>query len=100
MTEMHQTLSSAKNAPPKNIFEALRRIRACNKQQLAAALGVSRHTLTRWEQLAELGEPLSKTAAQSCSALLIATLRAADHADVMAQWSIDWDAIATIGGRR
>jgi len=93
-------MSSAKNAPPQHIFEALRRLRACNKQQLAAALGVSRHTLTRWEQLAESGKPLSKTAAQTCSILLIDTLRAADHADVMAQWTINWDAIATIGGRR
>jgi len=93
-------MTAAKNAPPKHVFEALRRLRNCNKQELAAALGVSRHTLTRWEQLAELGEPVSKTAAQSCSNLLIATLKAADHADVMAQWQINWDAIATIGKRR
>lgn len=92
---------TARNTPPKHIFEALRRLRNCNKQELAAALGVSRHTLTRWEQLAELGEPVGKTAEKSCSNLMIATLRAANHADVLAQWDVSWTATpATIRGRR
>lgn len=85
---------------PANVWQALRRLRACNKQQLATALGISRHTLHRWEQMTEAGDSPGKAAEQAASELLIATLRAANGADVHAQWRINWDRLATIGDRK
>jgi len=37
------------NSPPDTIWTALRRVYACNKQQLAARLGITSRTLRRWE---------------------------------------------------
>jgi len=90
----------SRNTAPTHIWEALRRLRSCNKQQLAAALGVSRHTLTRWEAATEAGDSPGTAAYAKASALLIATLRAANEADSLAQWCIDWNAIDTVGGKR
>lgn len=42
--------TTRRNAPPANALEALRRLLDCNRQQLAARLGVSRQTLHRWER--------------------------------------------------
>jgi len=89
-----------RNGAPTHIWEALRRLRSCNKQQLAAALGVSRHTLTRWEAATEAGDSPGTAAYAKASALLIATLRAANEADSLAQWRIDWNQIDTVGGKR
>ena len=92
-------MKAQRNTPPANVWEALRRLRNCNKGELAEALGVSRHTLQRWErENAETGGN-GKAAAQAASDLLTATLRAAGHSDVLAQWSINWDAIRSIGGK-
>jgi len=93
------TEPSRKNAPPRHIWEALLRLRACNKMQLAEALGVNRHTLTRWIQATEAGGSAGKSANESAAQLMQATLHSAG-ADVHAQWRINWDAIATIGGKR
>jgi len=91
---------TTKNHAPAHIWEALRRLRSCNKQQLAAALGVSRHTLSRWEAATEAGDSPGTAAYAKASALLIATLRAANDADTLAQWQINWTAIDTVGGKR
>lgn len=85
----------ARNAPPADIWQALRRLLNCNRTQLAERLGVTRQTLRRWEE----GEA-GANAYRRASELLIATLRAAEHADALAQWSIDFSAIAKIGDRR
>ena len=42
--------TTRRNAPPANVLEALRRLLDCNRQELAARLGVSRYTLHRWER--------------------------------------------------
>jgi DNA-binding transcriptional regulator YiaG len=42
--------TTRRSAPPANVFEALRRLLGCNRQELAARLGISRHTLQRWER--------------------------------------------------
>lgn len=84
---------------PAHIWEALRRLRACNKTELAADLGITRQTLNRWTRETEAGNSPGKDAEQRASALLIATLRAA-NADVHAQWSINWHQIGTIAGRK
>lgn len=91
---------TGRNSAPRNIWDALRRLRACNKEQLADALGVSSRTLRDWETATEAGNSPGANAERRASDLLIATLRAANNADVHAQWRINWDAIAQIGGRR
>jgi len=78
-------MSKASN--PAHVWEALRRLRACNKQQLAAALGVTRQTLARWEAETATGGSAGEAAEARASDLLIATLRAAQGADSLAQWS-------------
>lgn len=90
----------SRNAPPRHIWEALQRLRACNKQQLAAALGVNRHTLARWIEATEAGDSPGANAYRRASDLLIATLRAANDADSLAQWAIRWEGIDTVGGKR
>ena len=62
----------ARNTPPATPWEALRRLLACNRQQLAARLGISRHTLQRWER----GE-LTEAGAARVAALMQETLAAA-----------------------
>lgn len=69
---------------PRHIWDTLRRLLRCNKQQLAARLGVSRHTLARWEDATEAGEPPGTHAEAAARELLIATLRAANGADAYA----------------
>ena len=86
---------SSRNTTPASPWEALRRLLNCNKAQLAERLGASPRTLRRWEE-GEAGADAMRRA----SALLIATLRAADHSDALAQWVINFDAIHTVGGRR
>lgn len=77
-----------KNTAPATIWEALRRLRACNKSQLAKSLGVDRSTLRLWELATEAGKNPGTAAHAKASALLIATLRAANDADALAQWRI------------
>ena len=84
-----------RNTNPATVWDALRRLLLCNKQQLADRLGVDRRTLHRWENC-EAGADAMRRA----SALLIATLRNADHSDALAQWTINFEAIHTAGGRR
>ena len=72
---------SNKNTVPATIWEALRRLLNCNKQQLAARLGVSRQTLMVWEKETARGEPISDSARLRAADLLNATLRAAGNAD-------------------
>lgn len=45
-----QPRTTRRNAPPANALEALRRLLDCNRNELAAWLGVSRQTLHRWER--------------------------------------------------
>lgn len=66
-----------RNAPPATIWEALRRLRACNKSQLADALGVHRHTLKRWEAATEAGDNPGHAAEDAARLLLLETLAAA-----------------------
>lgn len=40
---------TTRNTPPPTIYEALRRLLACNKKELAERLGVNAVTLRRWE---------------------------------------------------
>lgn len=89
-----------RNAPPAHVWDALRRLLQCNKTELAARLGVAPRTLRHWEALTEQGESAGKAAEERASQLMVATLRAARDADVHAQWAINWDAVARIGGRR
>ncbi len=70
-----RTATSGRNRPPVDVWEALRRLLNCNRQQLASHLGVSRHTLQRWEKAGR-----SEAAAATLANLLEATLRAADAA--------------------
>lgn len=89
-----------RNTTPATEWQALRRLLNCNKQQLAQRLGVSARTLRNWEAASDAGHEPGKDASQKASLLLITTLRAARHADVLAQWVINWDAISTVGGRK
>lgn len=91
-------MTSPRNHAPADIWETLQRLRACNKTELAAALGVSRHTLRRWMDEDATGSA-GKTAHERAAMLLQATLRAA-NADTHAQWAINWQAIDRIGGRK
>lgn len=91
---------ATRNAPPRHIWDALLRLRACNKRQLAEALGVNRHTLARWIDSTEAGESPGANAYRRASDLLITSLRAAQDADSLAQWRINWTAIDTIGGKK
>lgn len=75
-------MNDRRNIPPANVFEALRRLRACNKQELAAALGIDRKTLREWESDPE---QLHQKARERLAALMLTTLRAA-KADDFAQW--------------
>lgn len=93
-------MTTPRNSTPRHVWDALRRLRNCNKQQLAAALGVSSRTLARWTAATEAGTSPGAAAERAASDLLIATLRAANEADVHAQWRINWPAIGTIAGRR
>jgi DNA-binding transcriptional regulator YiaG len=70
-----------KNTTPATVWEVLRRLLKCNKQQLAARLGVTRQTLRMWEDATERGEPISDNARRAAAELLTATLRAAANAD-------------------
>ena len=63
---------AGRNAPPVTLWEALRRLLDCNKGELAERLGVSRHTLQRWER-GELPERASGRVAE----LMQETLHAA-----------------------
>lgn len=89
---------SRKNAAPANIWEVLRRLLDCNKQQLAAHLGVSVATLRRWEKVYAEEGTAGKAAAEKCSLLLETTLRQA-NAEVYSL-PINYGMIRTIGGRR
>jgi len=77
----------SRDTNPAHIWEALRRLRQCNKSELAAALGVSRQTLARWEDATATGGSAGAAAEARASDLLIATLRAAQGADSLAQWA-------------
>ena len=70
----------ARNTPPATVWEALRRLLGCNRQELAARLGVSRHTLQRWER----GEP-TQAGAQRVADLMQQTLAAAGAGWTVAQ---------------
>jgi DNA-binding transcriptional regulator YiaG len=70
-----------KNTTPATVWEVLRRLLKCNKQQLAARLGVTRQTLRIWEEMTGRGEPISDNARRAATELLTATLRAADNTD-------------------
>lgn len=79
VTKIHTLKGDGKrNAAPGTIFGALRRLRACNKTQLAKALGISRKTLHQWEADPEA---ISQNGRQRLADLLAVTLRAA-HADL------------------
>lgn len=69
--------TSRRNTPPRHIWETLMRLRACNKQQLAAALGVNRHTLARWMRATDAGESAGPNAAGLAADLLETTLNTA-----------------------
>lgn len=86
---------SDRNTTPTDIWEVLRRLLNCNKAQLAERLGVDPRTLRRWEQ-GEAGADAYRRAAD----LLRATLRAANDADTLAQWTINFDALHMVNGRR
>jgi transposase len=91
---------TARNTPPANIWQTLRRVLNCNKQELAAHLGVNRHTLTRWEAATEAeGDSAGKAANEAAARLLQETLRAA-NSDVHAQWALNWSAIRSIAGKK
>lgn len=92
-------MTSARNRPPRHIWETLMRLRAANKSQLADTLGVNRHTLARWITATESGESPGKNAEERAAQLLRATLHAA-NSDVHAQWAVDWDRLKTVGGKR
>ena len=66
-----------RNKAPAHVWQALIRLRACNKQQLAAALGVNRHTLARWITATETGDDPGDNATERAADLLSATLCAA-----------------------
>jgi len=89
-----------RNSTPRHIWDVLLRLRNANKTQLAASLGVSRQTLSRWIALTEAGEQPGATASRHAADLLQATLRAANDADVYAIPQINWNAVHKIGGRR
>lgn len=72
---------SDKNTTPATVWEVLRRLLQCNKQQLAARLGVSRQTLREWENLTGNGDQIEGNARRAAAELLTATLRAAGNAD-------------------
>jgi len=72
---------SNKDSTPATVWEALRRLLQCNKQQLAARLGVSRQTLREWENLTGNGDQIEGNARRAAAELLTATLRAAGNAD-------------------
>lgn len=91
-------MTAPRNTAPKGVWETLRRLLQCNKQQLAERLGVSDTTLRAWERADETGSA-GKTAHERAALLMQATLRAAG-ADMHAQLNINWQAIATIGGRK
>jgi DNA-binding transcriptional regulator YiaG len=61
-----------RNTPPATVWEALRRLLSCNRQELAARLGVSRHTLQRWER-----DEITETGAARVATLMQETLAAA-----------------------
>lgn len=92
-------MTAPRDSTPAHIWDTLQRLHLCNKTQLAARLGVTRQTLARWIADTEAGQSPGKAASERAAQLLQATLRAA-HSDVHAQWQINWDAIATIGGKR
>ena len=85
MKDLLKPEKARRHAPPANAIEALLRLRATNKQTLAKDLGCSPVTLRRW-----IAEGPSAIGERLISELLISTLRAADHTDDLAQWSIDW----------
>ena len=62
-------MTQERNSRPASIWDALRRILNCNKNELAAHLGVNRKTLQRWEA----GEE-SEAGKQKARDLLTATL--------------------------
>ena len=82
-----------RNTPPADIWETLMRLRACNKQELAAAMGVSRHTLARW-----MRDEAGANAHARAAALLQQTL--ADAGALQHAWPVDWSRIATVAGKR
>lgn len=91
---------TAPNSTPAHIWDVLRRLLNANKTQLAERLGITPKTLRTWEAMTEAGNSPGTKAERAASELLIATLRAANHADTHAQWQINWAAIHTIGGRK
>ena len=74
-----------KNTNPAHIWQVLRRLLNCNRSQLAARLGVNRHTLAQWERMTEAGKNPGANAMRRASDLLISCLRAAGDADTLAQ---------------
>ena len=82
-----------RNTPPPDIWGALMRLRACNKQELAEALGVSRHTLARW-----MRDEGGANAHARAAALLQQTL--ADAGALKHAWPVDWSRVATVPGKR
>lgn len=93
-------MTAPRNTPPRHVWDALQRLRACNKQQLADALGVSRQTLARWIKLTETdGDSAGKGANERAAQLMQATLEAGNCAQ-HAPWRLNWDAVHTIAGRK
>lgn len=92
---------TARNTPPANIWQTLRRLLNCNKQELAARLGVTARTLRNWEAATETeGDSAGKAANAAAASLLQETLRAANNSDVHAQWALNCKAVHSIAGKR
>ena len=93
-----QAPAGGRNTPPRDVWEALLRLRRCNKTQLAEALEVSPRTLRRWMQLTEAGEQPGAAASQAAGRLMFDTLHQAGAATY--GLPIAWERITRIGGRR
>lgn len=80
-------------------WDLLKKMRKCNWQTLAKDLGVSPQTLKSWRDLGEQGYSAGKNADLRAHQLFHATL-AQHNCEWISLHNINWDAIATIGGRK
>ena len=86
-------MSAPRNTPPADAYDVLRRLYACNWNQLAERLGVSPQTLREWRK-----EGHGKNGAMRLQNLMETGLRASHSEWLLLQ--TNWDAIATIRGKR